>query len=245
MMHSFIEKFWLYFSVQLSKKAPELYLRETSAAEVEARIKDLISKIYQDLLAEKLPAISFPEASSSAAFDYSLSCYTLKEEPYSEAKHCRLTLNPKANTAHFAYLLKVLERVYDLVVNGRFVSKREIYYGSPFLFRNQSVVDYSIEEVAVILKTTRDSLNISASSKGLVYGSLSFKVDNDKLVDCCSNSFSSQSELIPKLAKNISHIQSEAAFILVVEKETVYYKLISEEIPVSYTHLTLPTIYSV
>ena len=240
-MHSFVGAFWTDLKTQLDKRAKEFYIRKS--INIEDKIKGLISKIWNDLSSEKLPIISFPNTITSSTFDYSLSSYTLVEEEFSEVKHEMVNLNPAMNTAHFAYTLKVLENVYDLIKSKRYGSKREIYYNSPSLFHKQVAVDNSIEELTLILRTTRDSLNVVASTKGLVYGSLSFKVDNDRLINCSSESFSSQSELVPKVIDNISSIESKAQFILVVEKETVYYRLISEKVQAILGPLILITVH--
>jgi len=91
-------------------------------------------------------------------------------------------------------------------------------------------VDSTIDEITVLLGVTRDSLNIVASTKGLIYGNLIYEENNGKIINCFTSGLEiSQGQPVPKHINTISNLKSDAKFILIIEKETVFYKLISEK----------------
>ncbi|RZF41117.1 hypothetical protein LSTR_LSTR002749 [Laodelphax striatellus] len=69
-------------------------------------------------------------------------------------------------------------------------------------------------------------LGVFPNSKGLLAGSLKFNIKHDQHIDCSK----SRGTKIPDDIGSISHIESRARFILVVEKETAFRKLLDEDI---------------
>ena len=61
---------------------------------------------------------------------------------------------------------------------------RDIYYEDVALWGNQTVLDDAVTQLTRLLSLPRRCINITATSKGLVAGSLTFLDGNDRLVDC-------------------------------------------------------------
>jgi meiotic recombination protein SPO11 len=79
-----------------------------------------------------------------------------------------------------------------------------------------------LDDVAVTLGCTRTSLHVVASDKGVVVGRVQFRDDGD-LIDCTRMGVGGKA--IPPFIENITDIQSDAEFILLVEKEAAFMRI--------------------
>ncbi|CAK7263545.1 endodeoxyribonuclease [Sporothrix epigloea] len=80
----------------------------------------------------------------------------------------------KADTQTRRFVLTILQLSHQALLSGTFVTKRNIFYQYPSLFRTQRVVDSLVNDIAYTLGLGRDWLNIVAASVGVVCGQLSF-----------------------------------------------------------------------
>ena len=65
-----------------------------------------------------------------------------------------------------------------------------------------------------------------ATSKGLVSGNLRFRTSPDgPVVDCCG---ANGGELVPQNVNSLSEVSSEAEFILIVEKDATFQRLVED-----------------
>ncbi|KAJ2963034.1 hypothetical protein NQZ79_g1916 [Umbelopsis isabellina] len=126
----------------------------------------------------------------------------------------------------FARYLRVLESIYNALVQDTVITKRAIYYGDVELFGSQKVVDQIIEEMATNYRVPRNSLNVAAASKGLVTGPMSIYLKDGAVLRChCNPTNPAEGELsigLPVLIPyegRIESIQCDARLVLVVEKE--------------------------
>ena len=76
-----------------------------------------------------------------------------------------------------------------------------------------------------MLGIPRMELSLHGTSKGLVAGSLIMRVSEDLEIDC---STTLTGELVPQDVESIKELVSEAEFILVVEKDSSFQKLIDD-----------------
>jgi meiotic recombination protein SPO11 len=97
-----------------------------------------------------------------------------------------------------------------------------MFYTDVKLFRDQKDSDVVLEDVACMLGCTRSCLNVVASEKGLIVGRVQFEEDGDP-IDCTRMGVGGKA--IPPYIDKISNIQSDAKFILIVEKEAAYLRL--------------------
>ncbi|RCH77479.1 endodeoxyribonuclease, partial [Rhizopus stolonifer] len=103
---------------------------------------------------------------------------------------------------------RVLALAYKIVV-----TKRDMFYRDVNLFVTQSTVD------------------ISAASKGLVFGPILIQFKNNKIIDCMTpmpelDSLDEQGFLIPPV-NQISEIYCKAKCMIIIEKEATFRHLVS------------------
>jgi hypothetical protein len=70
-----------------------------------------------------------------------------------------------------AQILRVMEVVHEHLLKNAVITKRDLYYRDVRLFRNQTVVDRIVDDLAATISVNRSSLNVRATSKGLFCGS--------------------------------------------------------------------------
>ncbi|KAI9271829.1 Spo11/DNA topoisomerase VI subunit A [Phascolomyces articulosus] len=145
----------------------------------------------------------------------------------------KTTTDSVRSVKSFARRLKVLEIIHESIVNNVFVSKRDIYYRDITLFENQQTVDKIITGWSQYFNVPRSCLNVTASSKGLIYGAAYITLKNNKTIDCTADvntddTFCSdeQGVLIPPI-NQIASVVSVAEFVLVIEKEASFRQLVS------------------
>ncbi|RWS23644.1 meiotic recombination protein SPO11-like protein, partial [Leptotrombidium deliense] len=125
-----------------------------------------------------------------------------------------------------ARLLALLVRILELLKSNNFVTKRQLFYEMQDLFSTQSNVDELVDDIGCVTGLKRYQLHIYPSSKGLVAGSLLIHMDNQIIdVSTLSHGFA-----IPTCVNNIEMCTSDAKFILLVEKESIFSRLLSAQI---------------
>ncbi|MCK4844050.1 MAG: hypothetical protein KAS95_00070 [Candidatus Heimdallarchaeota archaeon] len=118
--------------------------------------------------------------------------------------------------------LSILMRlIYDILARDIHSTKRDIFYMNVNAFEKQSNSDTLIEDLGAMLQVTRSSLNVSASSKGIVIGRLSFKEKGD-FIDC--KAIGSGKSISPNI-DDIENMESDAEFCIVVEKDAIFNRL--------------------
>lgn len=126
------------------------------------------------------------------------------------------------SVADITRLMKVLEKVNELLLKDMHATKREIFYSAVQLFGDQKNSDKSIEDVATMLYTTRNSTHIVASAKGSCIGRLRIRDRND-IIDL--EGLGSGGWTISPMLDNVEILESDAEFILVLEKDAAMIRL--------------------
>ncbi|KAH1000488.1 hypothetical protein HUJ05_007646 [Dendroctonus ponderosae] len=111
------------------------------------------------------------------------------------------------------------------IANCVFRDDREIYYQLKTDVCTQRHTDSAIRIISRMLNVGMWALNITAQ-KGLVYGNMKLVMDTGETINC-----NVAGTLVPNDVMNICEIQSQAFFILVVEKESIFNKLLEEDLP--------------
>ena len=146
------------------------------------------------------------------------------------------TRSIRLNTITFARVIAMLNLIHTNVRQGKTVTQREMYYCAsakePLLFSKVVHVLNAIKDIAGLLRIDRGALNITSASKGLVVGLVSLRNDvTQTFVDC--SKLDGSGFTIPGDLKTIESLSIDAslcAFILVVEKDAVFNKLVQERI---------------
>ncbi|KAF5286927.1 hypothetical protein FQR65_LT12386 [Abscondita terminalis] len=89
----------------------------------------------------------------------------------------------------------------------------------------------SQRRISIMLNIEPWYFPIKATNKGSVYGSLTVITSDGDSINCCSKGGTT----IPQNIIKITQVISKAYFIIVVEKDSVFKKLISEDVPNKFT----------
>lgn len=119
----------------------------------------------------------------------------------------------------------IMKLIHDLLSRDIHSTKRDIFYMDVNSFEKQSVSDSLVEDLSAMLQVTRSSLNVSASSKGIVVGRLSFKEKGD-LIDC--SAIGAGKAISPNI-DDIEDFETDAEMCLVIEKDAVFNRLAEDQ----------------
>ncbi len=176
-------------------------------------VDNTITKIYNT----GRPSIQLPaRTSSNIIWDEENDLLLLGEQIVEKQFHSLTSV------ADLTRLMRVLEIVNELLIKDIHATKREIFYTDVKLFTEQKNSDKSIEDVAAMLYTTRNSTHIVASAKGMCVGRLRIRDRND-IIDL--EGLGSGGWMVSPMLDNIEIIESDAEFILVVEKDAAMIRL--------------------
>ncbi|XP_062147215.1 meiotic recombination protein SPO11-2 [Alnus glutinosa] len=199
-------------------------------SEVRARIEVTVLNFLR-ILTAPAPAISDLSLISRDSSNSRVSQGLLTQVSWIFLSHsfCSRSLM-RANTAKaFIRVWKVMEMCFRILVQEKRVTQRELFYkllcDSPDYFTSQLQVNRTIQDVVALLRCSRYSLGIMASSRGLVAGRLSLQEPNQEVVDCsaCGSSghpISGDLSLLEKLV-----LKTDARYIIVVEKHAIFQRL--------------------
>ncbi|CAI2725900.1 unnamed protein product [Schistosoma spindalis] len=127
----------------------------------------------------------------------------------------------------FTRLMVILKMAHEAVREDKFITKRSIYYSNPILFKRQSIIDPLLSKICKELSLSRCALKINASSKLIVYGDIYLGIGYE------SNIVERNNLGIPEslLKSGYEVIISECLpqFILIIEKDTIFRKLLNEK----------------
>lgn len=119
-------------------------------------------------------------------------------------------------------LMKILEKTNEALEQDLHVTKREIFYGDPDLFKEQKNSDKGIEDMAAMLRCIRNSTHVVASAKGACIGRLKIRDLGDE-IDL--QKMGSGGWAITPMLDKVEILESDAEFILVIEKDAAQIRL--------------------
>ena len=143
----------------------------------------------------------------------------------------RIVLGSNSGTRSFSNVSEVrkttitarcMQLIHGVLGKGIHITKRDLFYTDVKLFVKQSESDGVLDDISTMVGCTRSNLNVVASDKGLVVGRVQFEEDGDP-IDCTRMGVGGKA--IPPYTDKIRNIQSDAEFILLVEKDAVYMRL--------------------
>nr|CAI5856108.1 unnamed protein product [Callosobruchus analis] len=179
-------------------------LTEVDQDEIKIKIQNIFLQIFNDLTSGRRAALKFRKR-----------CYEnciLKEG--------RLQLKPEG---------EALESVLSSTTRSQMTFKLVICIMKKIqlkdMINGQGVVDRAINLVSCLLNVGMWALNIIAQ-KGLIFGNLKIMLSSGETINC-----NVPGTLIPQDINDIVELHSDAYFILVVEKEAIFQKLLEEDVP--------------
>ena len=119
-------------------------------------------------------------------------------------------------------MTRIMELVHQLCARDITATKRDLFYSDVKLFRKQDESDHALEDVTCMLGCTRCSLHVVASEKGLVVGRVKYREAGDE-IDCTKMGIGGKA--IPSNVAKCVDFESDAKFILLVEKDAAFQRL--------------------
>ncbi|CAH0404700.1 unnamed protein product [Chilo suppressalis] len=153
---------------------------------------------------------------------YDLERVTLKS--FKDAKKTTVCYSSKEDKTRFNIIVFVLTKVHELLSKKLIITRREMFYQNVTRVRNQANLDVAVRDVCCLLESPPWNLGIVATAKGLIAGPLSMHYGNGTNIDCSKPG----GVLIPQDIEGIKEFKSSAKYILVVEKDAIFQKLLDE-----------------
>lgn len=185
------------------------------------RIDIVIENIINQILNNKSPSFDIPLRTAKNIIYDDIQDILLLGELTSKK-----TLLTQTSALDATRLMKVLQIVYELLKKKKHMTKREVFYGDVNLFKDQKFSDSSIENVSTLLKTTRNSTGIVAKARGSAVGRLKLR-DGSEIIQLDAQG--SGAWQITPMIDRVDVIESDAEFILVVEKDAAMMRIIEEK----------------
>ncbi|CRK91310.1 CLUMA_CG004984, isoform A, partial [Clunio marinus] len=135
-----------------------------------------------------------------------------------------ISFGNKLSEKTFTIVTVVLCEIYKMLQRNLTCTKRELYYRDVELFKSQVNVNKALDTICSMLNVQEFELGIFSSSKGLVAGDLKVIIENETF-DC-----STTTQMIPQNPSAIKNFETNANYVLIVEKDTVFQRLISDNI---------------
>ncbi|XP_050307110.1 uncharacterized protein LOC126743895 [Anthonomus grandis grandis] len=185
-------------------------------------VQEFICQLLEDYQNGLRLAFTYPKVRGNVMFENNR--YKVKDK-HNVISVSRNTLKAQCR---FNIYLFTLNKVRMLLETNTKISKRELYYllKSNIPIKCQSTTDSVVYCISRMFNVGVWALNITAQ-KGLVYGNLKLVMENGETLNCNVPT----GTLIPHSLEDICEIQSDAYFIIVVEKEAIFYKLLEENLP--------------
>ncbi|XP_010211128.1 PREDICTED: meiotic recombination protein SPO11 [Tinamus guttatus] len=193
------------------------------SSEVLEAIENVVLNVLTSLGKQKAPVLTVANRSDWRNIEFEDSV-GLQMIPCCTIKKIRSDCSNSA--PKFALMLKILSMIYKMVQSNTYATKRDIYYTDTVLFGSQSIVDNIINDISCMLKIPRRSLHILSTSKGSVAGNLSYTEEDGTKVNCtCSATAVS----VPSNVEGIKNLISHAKFMLIVEKDATFQRLLDDD----------------
>ncbi|XP_072918460.1 meiotic recombination protein SPO11 [Hemitrygon akajei] len=193
------------------------------SSDVLKAIENIIQETLAYLANGEAPVIVFDRRSSweNIRFDGNVGLQMVSDCTVSKVK-CQCSKSVR----RFALILRTLSMIYKLVQSNTYATKRDLYYNDTQLFGSQVILDGIINDVCCMLKVPRRSLHVLSTSKGCIAGDLCYTEEDGSRVNCAC---SSKAVLVPSNVDGIRNLNSPAQFVLIVEKDATFQRLLDDD----------------
>lgn len=127
-------------------------------------------------------------------------------------------------------VLYLLRKIYGLLMLNTQITQRSIYYQLKSLLPHgklsQQQVSDGLNIASSMLGTSYSFMNVLSTSKGLVYGDVTLTFGSTAIKCNAQNG-----TLVPMDLNDLRKVETTAYFILIVEKDTVFQKLLVDDLP--------------
>ncbi|XP_072964701.1 meiotic recombination protein SPO11-2 isoform X1 [Typha angustifolia] len=199
-------------------------------SQVRARIEVAVLN-FLTALSSPTPAISHLPLISRRSDNCGLRCGLLNDVSsiFLSYSCCRRSLMRANDAKAFVRVWKVMQICFLILSEGKLVTQRELFYklisDSPEYFTSQRQVNRTIQDVVSLLRCTRQSLGVMASSRGAIAGCLVLQEPGEESIDCsklgsAGHAITGDLNLLSKLV-----FHSDARYIIIVEKDAIFQRL--------------------
>lgn len=126
---------------------------------------------------------------------------------------------------HFTAILYLLGQIYSLQISGSTTTKRELYYRNLELFSTQTESDTALNDISYMLGYPLWKIGVLSSPKGLIAGDLRLVYEEKEILYTKNKVMT-----VPADLADIKDLSSDASLILIIEKDTVFQRLIDDGI---------------
>ncbi|XP_075213811.1 meiotic W68 [Lycorma delicatula] len=151
-------------------------------------------------------------------------CLSLKDD--GEASQQTISFGAVNSKDKLSKVIYLLSKIYMMLAASSYCTVRELYYQNISLFQSQSNLNSALSVVYSVLDVIPLELSLQSTSKGLIVGSLNVMGPSGELLEFNK----SQGLLIPQDVINLTNFKSNARFVLVVEKDATFQKLLDEKV---------------
>jgi DNA topoisomerase VI subunit A len=201
----------------------KIEIRDDVTAKELVGIVDTVARgVHKDIEKRKNPSFDVPTRSvKNIIYD------DKKDVIYMGRNQSVRSFHNTGTVAAFAQTLLVLSVIQEAAERSKHLTKREIYYQDPELFKKeQKTSDSIIEDLAVTIGVTRPCLRVVAAAKGTCIGDLSLEEGGD-VFNC--NQLGRGGWSISPFIDEVAIKNCGAEYILVVEKDAAMIRLIEED----------------
>ncbi|KAI4310351.1 hypothetical protein MLD38_035334 [Melastoma candidum] len=200
-------------------------------SQVIARIEVAVVNFLRTLTSPATPALPHLPLISRQMSNSHLNQGLLTDVPWIFLSYSYSTRSfMRANSAKsFIRVWKVMEMCFNILRHEKQVTQRELYYmlicTTSGYFSSQLQVNKAIQDVVALLRCSRHSLGIIASSRGLLAGRVVLQEPNKAAVDCAAcgpSGYPITGDL--SILQNLV-LQTDARYIILVEKHAVFQRL--------------------
>nr|XP_010941154.1 meiotic recombination protein SPO11-2 isoform X2 [Elaeis guineensis] len=206
-----------------------------SPSEVRARIEVAVLNFLK-ILTSPTPAVATLPLVSRTSDNSGLRHGLLSDVSSVFLSHsiCTRSLTRANDAKAFIRVWKVMEICFQVLHQGKLVTQRELFYkllsDSPEFFTSQRQVNITVQDVVALLRCTRQSLGIMASSRGAIIGRLLLQEPGEEIIDCsvlgqAGHVISGDLNLLSKLV-----FHSDARYIIIVEKDAIFQRLAEDRL---------------
>nr|CAD7429632.1 unnamed protein product [Timema monikensis] len=195
----------------------------TRRSELILSVEEVILQLFESTATGKPPNLFIRKQS---AWDHRTFVGTVTMKPSQQAKMTTVRFGDPKSRRKFALIFRLLSDIHKLLLTDTTSTRRELYYQDVKLARSQIAVDAAMRDICCLLDACPWELGVVPTSKGLVAGSLVIVTADNEHLDCSAHS---EGLLIPQNVTNIVRMETTSKFILIVEKDATFQKLIAED----------------
>ncbi|XP_026825237.1 DNA topoisomerase 6 subunit A [Ooceraea biroi] len=138
----------------------------------------------------------------------------------------------KRSRNKFTLMAMIMAEAHYLLLTNTTKTRRSFYYDlknetTEYLVPNQIYVDRALNSVANLLECAPWNLQLLATNKGLVAGNITITLVDSQVINCSIP----EGVEIPQIISNVTSISVKANFVLVIEKDAAFQKLLQENCP--------------